>query len=876
MNGGGGGGVVGSTRGNGAVTAAGIPAGVKKIVQSLKEIVNLPDQEIYATLKECGMDPSEAVQRLLTQDSFHEVKSKREKKKETKEPPDSRSRTINSTSSRGVRGTSDRGPRTTSIQSSSNTGYGVNHGKAAQKKDDGAGSAPSSKFASSFPVDRRSTITSENASTENQWQATSTASGISINSQPSSGYQHTWPAMPGHFSMADIVKMGRPQGRLPATSTVAGHVSHNQFSSDTSDKYSVDPVQSSELDEGVHSSQILHQQTGDMDAEPRTIMNEHASDDDWSYVNQSNSGIISTILETSGSAVTYADSSAAALVTDEAQLHLHDDEAPELDQSPNSESVPESQSVSEGEIDVNLSEDKSEIDDDSLQNMNSYLSQRHLFEQQEVDDANEEISSAAANLQNLRLQKDDLAAPSLEDNPAVIIPRHLQVTNADCSHLSFGSFGSGIGTFSGSLQQKPLHQSSEATMVAGDVPSLDHSETRNSNYYDNDELKSQITEDTVSRGVMNNMKYDMSSASEPELSRDDTVSSSHEIQYNFPSLSGYGTSTSAQQSTAAFSPPQTNIQMQNHASLSALMQPYTSSLQSSLLAPTLQPLRDMDLPFSSLLANQPLSTKHSATTSVNGPAISMHEPKLSAYSTLQQVPQSSAGSNALSGHAIPQHLPINPYSQATLPLGPFTNVISYPFLPQSYTYLPSAAFPQAYTSNGPFHQSTSAVHNAGLKYSLPQYKSSLSVPSLQQPAAASSGYGNYGGSANIPGNFVLNPSTTSTSTTLGFDETLNSQKEGAHYLHLQQNESSPMWVHGGGSRTISSLPPNTFYGYQGQNQLNNFRQAQQPAHYGPMGYLNLYQNQVGGQSHEHQQNPGEANSQGNPSQPSHQIWQHGY
>lgn len=872
MNGGGVGGVGGggSSRGNG--TAAGIPAGVKKIVQSLKEIVNLPDQEIYVTLKECGMDPSEAVQRLLTQDSFHEVKSKREKKKETKEPPDSRSRTINSTSSRGVRGISDRGPRPTSIQSSSNS-YGVNQSKGAQKKDDGAGSAPSSKNASCFPVDRRSGSTSENASTENQWHATGTASGISINSQPS-GYQQTWPAMPGHFSMADIVKMGRPQGR-PATSTVAGHVSHNQFSSDTSDKYSVDPVQSSELDEGVNSSQVLHQQAGDMDNEPRTIMNEHASVDDWSYVNQSNSGIISTILETSGSTVTFADSSTGALVADEAQLHLHDDEAPELDGSPNSESLPESQSVSEGEIDVNLSEDKSEIDDDSLQNMNSYLSQRHLFEQQEVDDVNEEISSASTNLQNLRLQTDDLTAPSLEDNPAVIIPRHLQVTNADCSHLSFGSFGSG-GTFSGSLPQKPVHQSSEAATVAGDVPSLDHSDTRNSNYYDNDELKSQITEDTVSRGVMNNMKYDMSSASEPELTRDDAVNSSHEIQYNFPSLSGYGTSTSAQQSATAFSPPQTNIQMQNHASLSALMQPYTSSLQSSLLAPTLQPLRDIDLPFSSLLANQSLTTKHSATTSVNGPAISMHETKPNAYSILQQVPQSSSSSNTLSGHAIPQHLPINPYSQATLPLGPFTNVISYPFLPQSYTYLPSAAFPQAYTNNGPFHQSTSTIHNAGLKYSLPQYKSSLSVPNLQQPAAASSGYGNYGGSANIPGNFVLNPSTTSTSTTLGFDEALSSQKEGAHYLHLQQNESSPMWVHGGSSRTVSSLPPNTFYGYQGQNQLNNFRQAQQPAHYGPMGYLNLYQNQIGGQSHEHQQNSGEANSQGNPSQPSHQIWQHGY
>lgn len=89
-----------------------------------------------------------------------------------------------------------------------------------------------------------------------------------------------------------------------------------------------------------------------------------------------------------------------------------------------------------------------------------------------------------------------------------------------------------------------------------------------------------------------------------------------------------------------------------------------------------------------------------------------------------------------------------------------------------------------------------------------------------------------------------------------------------------------MWVHNGSSRTVPPLLPNTFYGFQGQSQLNNFRQAQQPAHYGQMGYLNLYQNhQLGGQSQEHHQNTGETNlngSQGSPSQPSHQIWQHGY
>lgn len=63
---GGGGGGGKSTNGT-----SGIPAEWRKMVQSLKEIVNnCTEQEIYATLRECNMDPDEAVNRLLTQGRF--------------------------------------------------------------------------------------------------------------------------------------------------------------------------------------------------------------------------------------------------------------------------------------------------------------------------------------------------------------------------------------------------------------------------------------------------------------------------------------------------------------------------------------------------------------------------------------------------------------------------------------------------------------------------------------------------------------------------------------------------------------------------------------------------------------------------------------
>lgn len=50
-----------------AAAARGIPPTAKKVVQTVKEIVNCTEQEIYAVLKECDMDPNRAVERLLAQ-----------------------------------------------------------------------------------------------------------------------------------------------------------------------------------------------------------------------------------------------------------------------------------------------------------------------------------------------------------------------------------------------------------------------------------------------------------------------------------------------------------------------------------------------------------------------------------------------------------------------------------------------------------------------------------------------------------------------------------------------------------------------------------------------------------------------------------------
>ncbi|KAF8096633.1 hypothetical protein N665_0305s0053 [Sinapis alba] len=55
----------------------------RKLIESIKEIVgNHSDADIYTALKEADMNADEAVQKLIHQDPFHEVKRRRDRKKE--------------------------------------------------------------------------------------------------------------------------------------------------------------------------------------------------------------------------------------------------------------------------------------------------------------------------------------------------------------------------------------------------------------------------------------------------------------------------------------------------------------------------------------------------------------------------------------------------------------------------------------------------------------------------------------------------------------------------------------------------------------------------------------------------------------------------
>ncbi|GMP73810.1 hypothetical protein CsSME_00031432 [Camellia sinensis var. sinensis] len=481
------------------------------------------------------------------------------------------------------------------------------------------------------------------------------------------------------------------------------------------------------------------------------------------------------------------------------------------------------------------------------------------------------------------IQGEDRVEPAEEDNHSVIIPNHLQVQSADCSHLSFGSFGSGISAaFSGPFSSRPLKSNIEETSADADADAslVGHSDTTNPEYYGNEPLRTASDGNLVQRTGLNAGFYDSSSASQPEVLKQENTEAPHETHCMFPSSSANYNFDNGQQLNAAF--PQTSSHTQNLPPFSSVMtyiihetfQAYTNSLPSSLLAVSVQPVRESELPYSPFLMTQSMPTKYgSAVSSISGSTISVPEDpsyglgvemlhvdqevvpfymwileialKTVGFSSTQPSAQILPGSNVDTGLGLPQHLAVHPYSQPSLQLGPFASMISYPYLPTSYTYLPST-FQQAFGSgNSTDHQSLAAA--AGL----PQYKNNnVSVNSRPQSAAIVSGYGGFGSSTSIPSNF---PPAAPGPTTIGYDDILSSQyKDSNHSISLQQNENLAMWVHGLGSRIMSAVPASTYYSFQGQSQ-QGFRQTQQPSQsYGALGYPNFYHSQSG-ISLEHQQ-----------------------
>ncbi|KAK8992482.1 hypothetical protein V6N11_048561 [Hibiscus sabdariffa] len=747
--GGSGGGNNGLGKGNSNTGLSGIPPGSRKMVQSLKEIVNCPESEIYATLKECNMDPNEAVNRLLSQDPFHEVKSKRDKKKESKDTVDSRPRGANNPGSRGGRSGSDRyiGRGGSSHYNSNESG--PSHGKPAQKRENGTHAvAASSSSASSIQgnsINRRPPSHSEVVS-EHKMSTVGLGAGVSSSSQPT-GYQSAWVGVPGQVSMADIVKMGRPQNKASAVPNSTNNRRH-----------AVPPLAALQSNLQDHVSKVS-------DATYELDVNKTQQDsprDEWPPIENPSAASVTSVVEAPAESGLYANASNLPLGRSNQHLKSQLEEAQAVDDGPletvNSDHVG-SPSISSRNIQDDNSSGSSLNDNDLYKDMNSYQPQGHAFENDEVEDGS---SSVAVNLQQLNLHNDGREPQTEEDNPSVIIPNHLQVHTPDCSHLSFGSFGPGIGSaLSGPFSSMVPKNNLDEVPEEEDDSSIGHSDNKDPEYYGDEHLRSNSEGNIINRSNVSTGNYELPEDSRPEVLKQDASEAAQGSQYTFPPTAAGYNYENPEQLNPAFTHMQTSAQIQNLNPFPSVMQGYANSLPSTLLTSTVQTAREPDLPYSPFPVTQSMPTKYSnAATSISGPTISMPEAlRAASISAPQPTPQSLPGANVATGPALPQHLAMHPFSQPTLPLGHFANMIGYPFLPQSYTYMPSA-FQQTFAGNSNYPQSLAAM--------LPQYKNSVSVSSLPQSAAVPPGYG-FGSSTNIPGGHSLNPPTAPAGTTIGYD-----------------------------------------------------------------------------------------------------------
>ncbi|RID53367.1 hypothetical protein BRARA_G00766 [Brassica rapa] len=770
-----------------------IPSGCRKIVQSLKEIVNSPEAEIYAMLKECNMDPNEAVHRLLSQDPFHEVKSKKEKKKETRDIPDSRLRGTYNTYNRGGRGASD---RYTGSSHFSSTGSGNFQGKSTDKKKSGTQGHAGSWSSASGVANHHQTPHSDSVVTENKLPSAPSGDGIS-SSQSASGHQTAWFGAPGKMSMADIVKMGRPQNKTK------------------------------NLQQNVNThSEINHENEANANHQVPVK-------DEWPSIEKPQAPNTSSV--SVAPVESEICSSPADLQSDRVDQHLSDRLGDiHLAENGPSENLGVDHVQHDSVNGRNVQEDDSGVSSEFKDNQYTYQTQSHPVEHHKDED---EVSSGSAELQQLTV--DDQEASHEEDRPAVLIPNHLLIHTKECSQLSFGSFGS--MTLSNNAEETPD--------VAQQV---EHSDARNTEFYGDEHLGSTANGNMGHAPAAGN--YDDSLESRPEVLKQENSETAQENQYAFAqSEPGYA----KQQLNTAYDASQINAQnqMQNLASLSNVMQGYPHSVPNSLLA---QNARELEIQYAMQSRN------NNNASSLGGQSIPMPEAlRGSGVPATQQTQQTLPGANMATGTALPQQLPMHPYSQPTIPLAHFANMLGYPPMPQNYPYMPSA-FPQTFAGNSLYQQQLAAL--------LPQYKTNLSPSNLPHSATALNV-----GSA---GNFPLNQQSAPPGTTMGYEDA--QYKESNHLLapqqqQQQQNENSAMWHHGHGSRTMSGVPANTYYNLQAQQQ-QQLRQAQQQQHYGSHGYPNYYQSQTEVSHERQQQNPrdGAGAQAGQPSNQTQQLWQNSY
>ncbi|KAF3451141.1 hypothetical protein FNV43_RR07232 [Rhamnella rubrinervis] len=188
----------------------------------------------------------------------------------------------------------------------------------------------------------------------------------------------------------------------------------------------------------------------------------------------------------------------------------------------------------------------------------------------------------------------------------------------------------------------PLNSNLEEASTTVDVSAIGHSETRNPEYFDDEHLRSTSDENLIHRTGHSAGDYDSTSVSQAEVLKQETPEAGSGINIHFLLLH-----------------------------LDLLMKTLSTGIHKFI---------------AKHFAGFNRSDCKGGSSANDDNANYLQGLRAGSISTPQPTQQTMPGASVATGPALPQHLAVHPYSQPTLPLGHFANMIGYPFLPQSYTH----------------------------------------------------------------------------------------------------------------------------------------------------------------------------------------------
>ncbi|OIW02505.1 hypothetical protein TanjilG_12819 [Lupinus angustifolius] len=807
---------------------ASIPTTLRKTIQNIKEITgNHSDEDIYAMLKECSMDPNETAQKLLLQDTFHEVKRKKDRKKENpnnREPVELRRR-------HGTQGWGQRGGQGNFMP------HNVSHGASSSKnsgtrKDNGAHQvnekvAPSLS-ASQETISKEKTSGASSAANGPTIVASGTIGGVSPSPSFSGSGNRMGPSSGANNNLGSALlsdcsnksaTVGSGSESRPSSSN---HPGSAPASSSAVNFSSSDPilVPSNDL-RNAGSVGAIKREVGNLlelnavrSAENKLTPASESGSSSVQGKIQYKSQVVAKNNHTempSSSAVTHGSSTASRPSSNYgsrsqqsigAQKGSNKEWKPKQTSTINQGSEPASASASSASAEVS----------GQLQSASSAL------------DSQENSSKLQRKLEDLNLNQ----------RQHVILPNHIFVPDSEKNKFSFGSLGVTFGVNSsyvnGPESEKSSMPISETSQSIEETVEEQASSSQNTavtsemgDHPDHPQSPANVPENLSSSEVDGSS----SAIQEYNESKQDTAFPYEGHQYSevhtSPNYSyGYVPPILGNQATP-FDSSETQTRDISRLPSFVVHQPFDPA---SYYAPFYRSGTDSDgriSPFSPaakyhdnvtlLAAPNSQSPQEGGLLSTAGPTPLVTQAaglmQSSIAVTQQPVPVFRTPSGVHISHYAPNYIHYGHY------FPPF-----YVPPPAMHQFMGNGAFPQQ-PQTSTVYPPPAVVAAPGMKYPLPQFKPGTNAANPTHLVMAST-YGAYGSPPAGYNHSSASPAGNSTS-----NEDLGSSqfKENNVYISGQQNEGSPVWVTAPG-QDISSLPTTSYYNIPPQAQHASFNPAQ--------------------------------------------------